>query len=229
MARPDRPTAGGERDADAESREIIGACLASAPGAWERFLDRYGRLVSHLVRENLRSYGIPFSEQDGDDIAEEVLLSLIEDRCRVLRSFRAPFRFVPWLAVITRRRCNRHARRKHVPMKTLSEGPPGAEEDAPDPPAEASAAPAPQAERSEAARIVLEEIELLPEPGRTLVRLFYFQGRKYREISRATKIPIKTVSSSLWRAKSRLEERLRARGIGGEARRTGRESAGGGP
>ncbi len=215
-----RPRPGGA-DADAEARAVIDACLRNRPLAWERFLDRYGRLVTHLARENLRSYGIPFHDEDADDIAEEVLANLLERRCRVLRSFRAPFRFIPWLAVVVRRRCNRHARRKHIPMASLSEGDP--DEDAPRLPAGPSPDPAPEMEKKEVRRVLRDEIARLLEPGRTIIRQFYFEGRKYREIARQTGISIKTVSSSLWRAKARLEERLRARGIVDEEEEEGTE------
>jgi RNA polymerase sigma-70 factor, ECF subfamily len=55
------------------------------------------------------------------------------------------------------------------------------------------------------------EIQKLPEKYRTIVVLFYVQEQKYEEIASILGVPVSTVKTHLFRARSLLKKRLRDR------------------
>lgn len=75
--------------------ELIEACRARKPRAWDALVERYERLVYSIP---LR-YGLPKSE--ADDVFQSVWLALL----RHLDSLKEPDRISAWLAVTTRREC----------------------------------------------------------------------------------------------------------------------------
>lgn len=82
--------------------ELVCACLAGDEGAWHALVKRYGRLVYSIPRR----YG--FSEADGDDVFQAVMLSLH----RSLGSLRETERLSSWLITTTHRECWRSGRKR---------------------------------------------------------------------------------------------------------------------
>lgn len=73
-------------------------------------------------------------------------------------------------------------------------------------------------EQAELRRWVAEEVERLPEPGRTTVLLRYFRGLSAAEIARRQGVPGGTVRARLKRAMDELRSRLDARAGGQRGR-----------
>jgi RNA polymerase sigma factor (sigma-70 family) len=66
---------------------------------------------------------------------------------------------------------------------------------------------------NEVRAILDEEVMCLPEKYRTLVVLFYLEGKAYEEVARQLSCPAGTVSSRLARARDLLRKRLVRRGV----------------
>ena len=86
--------------------DLIAACLAGDAGAWDRLVDRYGRLVYSIPRR----YG--FSETDADDVFQSVFATLVSR----LGTIEDPTRLSAWLITTTHRACWRARRRTTAEM-----------------------------------------------------------------------------------------------------------------
>lgn len=95
--RRQRPAA----DATPPARQLVADCLAGSQSAWERLVDRYGRLVYSIPRR----YG--FCDADADDVFQSVMTILY----RKLDSIRDTDRLASWLISTTHRECYRVGRR----------------------------------------------------------------------------------------------------------------------
>jgi RNA polymerase sigma factor (sigma-70 family) len=69
--------------------EFAQRCTNGDKQAWEEFLIRYSRLIYTYIFSSARSSGIVFTSQEKEDIFQEIILSLIDNNSRKLRSFRS--------------------------------------------------------------------------------------------------------------------------------------------
>ncbi|MEQ8839282.1 MAG: sigma-70 family RNA polymerase sigma factor, partial [Lacipirellulaceae bacterium] len=84
-------------------RTLIADCLAHKANAWEDFVDRYTGLVLHVINHCAQSRSIMLSNSDREDLAADILLTVIRDDYRVLRDFRGQASLATYLTVIARR------------------------------------------------------------------------------------------------------------------------------
>lgn len=161
----------------------------------ERHQDRVLRLVASILG--------PFADLDAEEVTQEVFVRVHER----LASFRGESRFATWLhrlafnrAIELRRRAR--LRLEHVPCGDLPAVP------APDGPHEAAL-------ERERERTVARLVEELPDVYRAVVHLHYWMDQSVDEIAGTLDVPAGTVKSYLARARVRLRERARARGIEG--------------
>ena len=163
----------------------------------ERHQAKVFRLVAGLLG--------PHADTDTEEVTQEVFLRAHER----LASFRGEARFSSWLYRLAYNYTLQHRRRARL---RLPHG--GAEElearRAADGPHEAAA----EQERRGQVERLLEE---LPDLYRTVVYLHYWLDASVVEIAELVAAPPGTVKSYLSRARARLRERARARGIEGVA------------
>jgi RNA polymerase sigma-70 factor (ECF subfamily) len=144
-------------------------------------------------------------EADGaEECAQEALLRAV----RALPSFRGAASVSTWvcrIAINVCRNWNRRARqsRRHEVRGTAA----SVEDeivlrDRGDTPAE-------ELMKTETARTVREAIDALPERQRTIVILREMEGLSYEDIARLLRVPMGTVRSRLFRARSALAVRLK--------------------
>ncbi len=161
----------------------------------ERHQERVFRLVASILG--------PFADLDAEELTQEVFVRVHER----LESFRGESRFSTWLyrlaynKAIERRRRAR-LRFAHVPCGDLEASP------TPDGPHEAAL-------ESERERAVAGLVDELPDVYRSVVHMHYWMDQSIDEIAEALGAPAGTVKSYLARARQRLRERARARGIQG--------------
>lgn len=177
----------------AADRDLVTACLAGAPGAWDAFLARFAGLLAHVVTRTAARRGLALSPHDRDDLVAETILACLRDNAAVLRRFAGRASLPTYLTVIARRVAVRALRRRHaagVPAAAAS-------------PAE-SPAPGDQvarfADREEVERLLAR----LDERDALLLRLHHLQGLSYGEIARVTNMPLGSIGPALSRAKARL-------------------------
>ena len=183
----------------AVDRTLLQRCLNHEAGAWNDFVDRYLGLIYHVVHHTAHLRSVPLSPEDVEDVAAEVLLQLVANNYAILRHFRGQSSLATYLTVIARRSCihelvkrsggvDGHSR---VATQRLA----GNYEDRP---------------RGQVGLENLEEVQKLlkklPTKERQVVRLFYFEGRNYEEISTALHIPVNSIGPILSRARQKLRK-----------------------
>jgi RNA polymerase sigma-70 factor (ECF subfamily) len=184
----------------ASDEAIVSGYLATRdPELFRTLLERHQGRVLRLVVSLLG----PFADLDAEQVTQEVFVRAHQG----LASFRGESRFSTWLhrlaynrAVELRRRAR--FRFAHVPCADEQAAP------APDGPHQAAV-------ESERERAVARLVEELPDVYRSVVRLHYWLDQSVEEIAATLDVPAGTVKSYLARARARLRESARARGIAG--------------
>lgn len=183
-----------------EERDLIERCIAGRDEAWSELLETYDPTLRHLAHLVLRSLNRPADDSEVEEIRSGVLEMLLADGSRVLRSFRWQCSFETWLRVIVRTVCVRSVRRKKIDPKELPSHAP-------------SEAPLDRILSDERARAVKEALDSLPERERTVLSMFFIDGKPYQEISAALKLPMGTIATILARTREKMREMLRSKGI----------------
>ncbi|MBI2898807.1 MAG: sigma-70 family RNA polymerase sigma factor [Planctomycetes bacterium] len=191
-------------------RELIEALRRGSQEAWAELVDRYLRLVCHVARRTLAAWCRGAVDQDVEDIANDLFQSLVADGYRVLGTIGPPYDLKAWLAISARRRAIDFVRKRRGAAFSLDEG------DEDDPATAETLAARPEADPRQEAEMrtaVLDAMAELTPRERVVVRLFYLQGRKYREISRITGINTNSISPTLTRAVEKIQKRLKDRNL----------------
>ena len=142
----------------------------------------------------------PGLEEEAEDLTQEVFILVF----RKLHSFRGECAFSTWLLRLTRnlaidRRRQPRQRRPHLPEEVLEYLPH----------ARGDGNPEITAMKSQRLQRVLDCIEGLPDPQRTVVYLYYWMGRPIAEIAELLELNPETAKSHLHRSRRRLAERLK--------------------
>jgi RNA polymerase sigma-70 factor (ECF subfamily) len=184
-------------------RALLQRCLNHEPGAWNDFVDRYLGLIYHVVHHTAHLRSVPLGPEDTEDVAAEILLQLVANNYAVLRQFRGNSSLATYLTVIARRICIHELVRR-------TGGPEG-------PSKEDGRRLAGEHEERPKAQVGLESLEevqrllrKLPTRDRQVVRLFYFEGRTYEEISTQLHIPVNSIGPILSRARHKLRKDAKA-------------------
>jgi RNA polymerase sigma-70 factor (ECF subfamily) len=183
--------------------ELLARCRRGEADAWDKLFDAHyaaaGRFIFQLAPD--------FSQEDADEICQEVFLSVIKS----LNAFNGESRFQTWLFRIATNKA-RDFREKRIAAKrgggqtTISLQAENPETGlTPDPP---SSAPGPDEflMNAEQMGLVRESLEQLDQPCRQIVELRYFGDLSYEELSATLNLNVKTVSSRLSKCLDRLEE-----------------------
>ncbi len=158
----------------------------------DRYKDRALTLAVRLVR--------------GREEAEELVQDAFVRAYRNLRSFRGDSAFRTWFYRILYNVCMTSVRRRarREPILHL-DGQPEMYETIPD---AGITTALDQLEEKEIAGILSDEMERLPDKYRTALTLFYTEEMSYEEMGVISGLPVGTVKSHLFRARSLLRERL---------------------
>jgi RNA polymerase sigma factor (sigma-70 family) len=170
-------------------QELTGLVPAGeAPMETRRLFDQHGRTVFALCLLLLRD------RQEAEDAAQQTFLSAHQS----LLSGREPRHPAAWLATIARNECRRRLSKRAAAPLPLDGNENGTLPD----PADLAG------ERTDLDELRTAIAALPPRQRMTLV-LRDFYGLSYREIAAALGLPTAAVDGSLYRARSRLRERLR--------------------
>jgi RNA polymerase sigma-70 factor (ECF subfamily) len=182
-----RPAAGITCRVPDESSPDAEVCRLLAAGERERAFERL--LTAYRGRVYRLALGYVRSPADAEDLAQEAFVRL----WRALPLYDGRASFSTWLYVIARNACLSELRRRGArPTTSL-------EDDAADP-----AAPTGVASPVDLRLDCETLLEMLEEPQRRIVRLFYLQERSYEQVAEMLDMPINTVRSHLHRARKRL-------------------------
>jgi RNA polymerase sigma-70 factor (ECF subfamily) len=191
------------RPDQAGEQALLQRCLEGESSAWEEFLRTYRPVLERAVRFTfLRCvYRIPHA--DVENVVQELLARLYEKDCRRLRTFQGRCPFAAWLKSMAVR----------MTLNTIRDekrrgrfGGGEIEDLALQPAAEEGESPAPE-EREEIKRLDVV-LDSLGAVQRTVLKMFYYDGLSYRQISAAMGIPVQTLGSLITRGRARLRELL---------------------
>jgi RNA polymerase sigma-70 factor (ECF subfamily) len=181
--------------------------------AWKVLVSGYQRLVLARVIATARELNQALGSSDAEDLCAEVFSQLVRDDYSALKRFEGRSTLATWLCVVTRRIVLRRlvvARRE----PSLPAAQPPVLEALPGP---ASEEPLSVIISEEDRELLASEIARLSERHRELARLFYIEGKSYREISEELGISMNSIGPTL----GRIHEKLRvAMGGAKEARST---------
>ena len=172
----------------AADRRLLDACLASAAGAWDEFVRRFGGLFAYVADRTATQRGLSLSAADRDDIVADVLVACLANDAAVLRSFAGRSSLATYLTVIARR----------VAVRALVASAPVVA--AGDDRAAVDDGRDQVADREEVERL----IERLDTTEARLVRLHHLEARSYSEISRITGLPLGSIGPALSRARDKM-------------------------
>ncbi len=155
----------------------------------------YGELVKKYQHQ-IYALGIKFfhNQEDAEDFTQEVFLKAFQQ----LHTFRGESGFYTWLFRIGYFLGISWCRRKR-PTESIPE-----DFDIP----QESKGPESLHLRQDALKVLRQALEELPERYRICLELYFTFGMTYQDISNITDIPIGTVKSHVFRAKSRLKDLL---------------------
>jgi RNA polymerase sigma-70 factor (ECF subfamily) len=155
-------------------------------------------VVTHGRRVFTLAVYLLANREEAEDVTQEVLVKLWRRGHEV-----SPERFGPWLVRVTRNACIDTIRARKDGGRVNLDGESGIEllERAPGPETLAHA--------SQLGNRILNALETLSEPSRSVVILREIQGMTYQEIGDALEMPINNVRVTLHRGRRRLREELR--------------------
>jgi RNA polymerase sigma-70 factor (ECF subfamily) len=179
-------------------RDLLRRCLHHEPGSWNDFVDRFLGLVYHVVRHTADLRSFTLKAEDTEDIAAQVLLQVVDNDYAALRQFRGNSSLATYLTVIARRTCvSELARRAPIREQVKGNNHPLIEEpEAPD------SSPSKGLETMDE---VVQLLKKLPEKDRSVVKLYFLEGRSYEEISKELTIPVNSIGPILSRARRKMQ------------------------
>jgi RNA polymerase sigma-70 factor (ECF subfamily) len=183
----------------AADRDLLKRCLHHERGAWNDFVDRFLGLVYHVIHHTAHLRSMPLRPEDVEDLAAEVLLQIVNNDYAVLRQFRGQSSLATYLTVIARRICVQELARRGAAreVQPRADGRRVAETEAEEPQRTGMGL--------ETLEVVAQLLQKLPSKERSIVRLFYLEGRTYEEIATELNVPINSIGPILSRARQRMK------------------------
>lgn len=169
--------------------QLIVQAQGGSRDAFSQLVELYGRRIYYAA------YSFLHNVDDAADIVQEVFLRAYKN----IASFDSSRSFYPWLYRITRNLCIntvQKASRKDTALPSEELIPANVRD------------PAADLLRNEELEELKSALEALPEKHREIIRLKSFQDCSYAEIADILDIPIGTVMSRLYAARSKLREIL---------------------
>lgn len=186
-----------------EEVALVQSCLRGDESAWRRFVDRYGRLIFLVIQRTGHAHGSRWTDEEVEDLCAEVFAALLKDGAAKLRGYAPRYALSTYLGVVARSTTLDllRSRRPTSPLQAVHTEP-AADPETADPPRVLS--------EEESRKVVAGILDSLAPRERLVVELFYYSGKKYREIAEILRIPLNTVCSTLARALEKLRARLKA-------------------
>jgi len=160
-------------------------------------VEAYGELVArHQARVFYLGLKFLRRNEDAEDFAQEVFIRAYEK----LSSFQGSVPFAAWLYRIA---YNLAVNRYHLKKRQLQAV--NTVDILPD----SSFSPEHHLLSEELAEWVRKSLQKIPETYHVLIRMHFFEGLSYPEISKALEMPVNTIKSYIFRAKELIRQRLR--------------------
>lgn len=188
-------------------KQLISRCIAGDEAAWKEFLENYSDCIYGSVINLLRKYSIDSSET-AEDVYAAVIEKLLDNDCRALRSFRWNSKLTTWLISISRNKTYDYLRSLSRKPTVSLDAPVSEDED-------------------EYMKFIADDIDLdhdievsltvgealgrLPAADGLILKLYYIEGLKEREIAELLAMSTDALSARKSRALAKLKN-LAAKG-----------------
>ncbi|MFZ1947379.1 MAG: sigma-70 family RNA polymerase sigma factor [bacterium] len=188
-----------------KDRDLIAGCIAGDNAAWRLLLERHGGLVHGAIVALLARFSIG-EPAVAEDIFAAVVEKLLADDCAALRQFKSDSKFTTYLVTIARNKTYDHLRAtRRRPTVSLAAPIPGSE-GSDQTTLEQVIASALDLDREIETRLTLEEIlQSLPTRDRLILKLYYIEGMKDKDIAELLDLSADAVSARKSRALKRLK------------------------
>jgi RNA polymerase sigma factor (sigma-70 family) len=193
--------------------EFAQRCAGGDRQAWDEFLIKYSRLIYTYIFSSARSCGATLSSTEKDDIFQEIILSLLDNNSRKLRSFRAlnGCTLASWLRQVTVNFTLSRLSRRMPLVSFDGEEPSGRALE--DTVADAAKSAALAAQESEDISRLAECIEALENGDKYFLELNMHLGLNLEEIREHLKITRGAADMRKARIVERLRECFKGKGV----------------
>ncbi|TWU64835.1 RNA polymerase sigma factor [Crateriforma conspicua] len=174
---------------------LLERCLAGAPQAWDKFVDRFLGLVIHVAHHTAQSRGLTLDRETEKDLVGEVFVVLLQNDRAVLRRFRRNCSLATYLAVIARRVIVRR-------LVSFQKQPPSVAGDQLDRQAATDTSIERVIDRDRVEQMILR----LDPREADAVRMYHLEGKSYREIGQTVGMSENSIGSLLSRARQKLRD-----------------------
>jgi RNA polymerase sigma factor (sigma-70 family) len=188
-------------------KKLIENILAGNPNEFRVLIDKYKKLVSHIV------FRMIANQNDRDELGQEIFIKIYQN----LPSFQYKSKLSTWIGRIAYHACLNYLRKKRIPLyeDQISHENGGV----PDSQSKISInqvksqtlTPEKNVSQNQVFSILSSEINKLPIQYRSILSFFHLDDMTIREISEVMKLPEGTVKSYLFRSRKILKDRLLAK------------------
>jgi RNA polymerase sigma-70 factor (ECF subfamily) len=190
-----------------DDKELIQRCIEGDEESWGQFLRSYGGSIYGAIANLLDKFSIHESEI-AQDIFAGVIEKLLVDDYRALRMFRWNSKFTTWLISIARNKTydylRYHKRKAAISISTpIDEYGQRVEE--------VLAADLDLDHDIEVRITVSETLDWLPTKEKLILKLYYIEGMKEREIAELLDLSVDAISARKSRALKKLRKLVRKR------------------
>jgi len=185
--------------------ELLEGCLAKDKKAWDSFVERYSRLISHAIVQTLNKYSFPPENHVVEDLFHTIFLSLLENNCKKLRQFRMRCKLSSWLHLIAARATIDFLRKQTGPHSFSLNGEPAKERSLKENITNGNPLPDELVELKEEKRIFSQIQENLTSRERLFVELYYLRELSSSEVAKL----LNTTPNNVYQLKSVVREKMK--------------------
>ncbi len=187
---------------DLSDQSLVARCINGDRLAWDKFVERFSRLILWAIKEKLRHTNFHYAQQDVEDIFQNVFCLLWEKE--KLQQIRNKEKISGWLAMVAANCAVNYFRNKREGLlrkELLPER------------VHSSDCSAGEIIDQQKLHSILEQIfSYLPTRERIIFKLNYLYDKTHQEIGKILKMPQSSISSIIKRTKQRLKEELNRQG-----------------
>jgi RNA polymerase sigma-70 factor (ECF subfamily) len=187
---------------DLAVQALVESCIKGKRGAWDKFVEQFSAVVFWAIKEKLKRTNYCYSQQDVEDIFQNVFILLWEKKKLIQIRYRENIK--NWLIMVAAN-CTinyfRGKRKRFSEVELLSQS------------AYSADCNMSNTEDQERLQQILEYIlSDLPKRELIILKLSYLHNKTHQEISQILKMPQNTISSIIKRTKEKLKVRLQKDG-----------------
>lgn len=182
-----------EKPSDTDIKALLSRLLHDDPAAWCELVRDYSGLLMSIAGRTFAGYGFPAEYHDREDVVAEVWRNVLDNDRRIIRNCLVRGFFLQTLHVLTRRRAIDLMRSRKIRTEVLNE-------------TEAVDLPQNTVFDNEeySAAMLHKAIASLAPRERMVTRLFFLQGKSYREITSLSGILSNSIGPTIARSLLKL-------------------------